>query len=90
MHEVEYSHLTQPYANHMWKLQALSSLSIHLNILFGHSLSGMSFSTALQLSYVLNQLPSESLGGISESGVVWDYSWNSGLWLNPGMGKSTT
>lgn len=44
MHEVEDSHLSQPYAKHTWKLQALGSLSVLLNVVFGHPLSDMSFS----------------------------------------------
>lgn len=44
MHEVEDSHLPQPHVKHMWKLQALGSLSVLLNVVFGHPLSGMSFS----------------------------------------------
>lgn len=44
MGEVEDSRLSQPYAERMWKLQALGSLSVLLNVVFGHPQRGTSFS----------------------------------------------
>lgn len=69
MHEVEDSHLSQPYVKHMWKLPALGSLSVLLNVVSGHPLCGVSFSCSTAAALVPNQLPCQSVGGISQSGM---------------------
>lgn len=69
MHEVEDSHLSQPYAKHMWKLQALGSLSVLLNAVFGCPLRGMSFSCSPPAVLRAEPVACQSVGGRSQSGV---------------------
>lgn len=68
MHEVEDSHLSQLYAKHMSKLQALCSLSVLLRVAFGHPLSGRSFPCSTPV--VLHVQPA-ALEAHPEQGVVF-------------------
>lgn len=47
----------------VWELQALCSLSVHVNVVFGHSQSGMSFTAAV---LGVHRLPCQSVGDISQ------------------------
>lgn len=47
----------------MWELQALCSLSVHVNVVFGHPQSGMSFTAA---ALGVHQLPCQSVGDTSQ------------------------